>query len=135
MEKSQKDVENSNGIYPIYGSGGIIGYVGDYLCEAGSTIIGHKGTINNPIYVKEPFGNVDTAFIMKPSEISNDLYFYNFCLEFDFSKLDKSTTLPSLTKTAIGRLVLPFPFYNEQHCIVEITNKYNQVFDIIMESL
>ena len=49
--RSQKYVENVNGKYPIYGSGGIIGKAVDYLCEAGSTIIGRKGTINNPIFV------------------------------------------------------------------------------------
>ena len=60
--KNQKAVENPNGKYPIYGSGGIIGYADDYLCEAGTTIVGRKGTINKPIFVDEPFWNIDTAF-------------------------------------------------------------------------
>ncbi|EXY19035.1 restriction endonuclease subunit S [Bacteroides fragilis] len=133
--KSQKDVESHSGAYPIYGSGGIIGRANEYLCPAGSTVIGRKGTINNPIYVKEQFWNVDTAFGIKPSEAVNDLYFYYFCLLFDFSKLDKSTALPSLTKTAIGNLILPIPPYQEQCRIIEAINKYNQIFDKIMESL
>ena len=61
--KSQKNVETLNGIYPIYGSGGVIGRANQYLCIAGSTIIGRKGTINNPIFVEEHFWNVDTAFV------------------------------------------------------------------------
>ncbi len=60
--KNQKAVINENGKYPIYGSGGIIGYADDYLCEAGTTIIGRKGTINSPIFVNKRFWNVDTAF-------------------------------------------------------------------------
>ena len=60
--KSQKNVETPNGIYPIYGSGGVIGRSNQHLCIAGSTIIGRKGTINNPIFVEEHFWNVDTAF-------------------------------------------------------------------------
>ena len=44
--KSQKNVETLNGIYPIYGSGGVIGRANQYLCIAGSTIIGRKGTID-----------------------------------------------------------------------------------------
>ena len=40
--KSQKNVETLNGIYPIYGSGGVIGRANQYLCIAGSTIIGRK---------------------------------------------------------------------------------------------
>ena len=37
--KNQKNVENPNGKYPIYGSGGIFGYADDYLCESGTTIM------------------------------------------------------------------------------------------------
>ena len=60
--KNQKLVTDPNGRYPIYGSGGVMGYARSYLCEAGTTIVGRKGTINNPIFVNEPFWNVDTAF-------------------------------------------------------------------------
>ena len=97
--KSQKNVETLNGIYPIYGSGGVIGRANQYLCIAGSTIIGRKGTINNPIFVEEHFWNVDTAFGLKANDAILDKYLYYFCLSFDFSKLDKSTAMPSLTKT------------------------------------
>ena len=64
--KNQKNVETDNGQYPIYGSGGIIGRANAFLCEAGTTIVGRKGTINSPIYVNERFWNVDTAFGIVP---------------------------------------------------------------------
>ena len=82
--KSQKNVETLNGIYPIYGSGGVIGRANQYLCIAGSTIIGRKGTINNPIFVEEHFWNVDTAFGLKANDAILDKYLYYFCLSFDF---------------------------------------------------
>ncbi len=41
--KNQKAVENPEGRYPIYGSGGVIGYADDYICEADTIIIGRKG--------------------------------------------------------------------------------------------
>ena len=117
--KSQKNVESPTGKYPIYGSGGIIGKAMEYTCLAGSTIIGRKGTINHPIFVEENFWNVDTAFGMKANnQILEDKYFYCFCLYFDFSKLDKSSALPSLTKTVIGNLILPIPPLAEQQRIV-----------------
>ena len=40
--RNQKAVVDPEGKYPIYGSGGIMGYANDYLCESGSTIIGRK---------------------------------------------------------------------------------------------
>ena len=134
--KSQKNVESPTGKYPIYGSGGIIGKGMEYTCLAGSTIIGRKGTINHPIFVEENFWNVDTAFGMKANyQILEDKYFYCFCLYFDFSKLDKSSALPSLTKTAIGNLILPIPPLAEQQRIVAKIEELFSQLDKIESSL
>ena len=134
--KSQKNVESPTGKYPIYGSGGIIGKAMEYTCLAGSTIIGRKGTINHPIFVEENFWNVDTAFGMKANnQILEDEYFYCFCLYFDFSKLDKSSALPSLTKTAIGNLILPIPPLAEQQRIVAKIEELFSQLDKIESSL
>ena len=134
--KSQKNVESPTGKYPIYGSGGIIGKAMEYTCLAGSTIIGRKGTINHPIFVEENFWNVDTAFGMKANnQILEDEYFYCFCLYFDFSKLDKSSALPSLTKTAIGNLILPIPPLAEQQRIVAKIEEFFSQLDKIESSL
>ena len=58
--KSQKEVMSDDGKYPIIGSSGKpIGYAKEYLCEANSTIIGRKGTINNPILIEYNYWNVD----------------------------------------------------------------------------
>ena len=134
--KSQKNVESPTGKYPIYGSGGIIGKAMEYTCLAGSTIIGRKGTINHPIFVEENFWNVDTAFGMKANnQILEDKYFYCFCLYFDFSKLDKSSALPSLTKTAIGNLILPIPPLAEQQRIVAKIEELFAQLDKIESSL
>ena len=130
--KSQKNVETLNGIYPIYGSGGVIGRANQYHCIAGSTIIGRKGTINNPIFVEEHFWNVDTAFGLKANDAILDKYLYYFCLSFDFSKLDKSTAMPSLTKTSIGNVLIPIPPYKEQERIVA---KIDMVLDTMNEIL
>lgn len=116
--KNQKNVVDSNGKYPIYGSGGIIGYANDYLCEPGTTIVGRKGTINNPIFVDERFWNVDTAFGICPGEELLPKYLYYFCRYFDFASLDKSTTIPSLAKRDLLTIEMPVPLIPDQERIV-----------------
>ena len=133
--KSQKEVENSSGLYPVYGSGGIIGKADAYSCLSGSTIIGRKGTINNPLFIETNFWNVDTAFGMKPSKAVKDLFFYYFCKSFDFTSLDKSSTLPSLTKSAIEGIALPIPPLEEQHRIILKIKKYDELFQNIFTQL
>ena len=126
--RNQSEVVDDNGQYPIYGSGGIIGRASAYLSLAGSTIIGRKGTINNPLFVSENFWNVDTAFGMKPIEGIDDRYFFYFCKYFDFTSLNKSTTLPSLTKTNIEGISLPIPPMQEQ---IRIVAKVEQLFKLL----
>lgn len=116
--KNQKDVVDINGRYPIYGSGGVIGYSKEYLCPAGTTIIGRKGTINSPLYVNEPFWNVDTAFGLIPSQQLVSKYLYYFCCYFNFKALDKSTTIPSLAKRDLENVEMPVPPLDEQTCMV-----------------
>ena len=125
-------MENQFGAYPIYGSGGIIGMADAYSCLAGSTIIGRKGTINNPLFIRVNFWNVDTAFGMKPNEALDDKFFYYFCRSFNFASLDKSSTIPSLTKTAIENIIIPIPPKREQQSIVQKIEEYAMIMSRIM---
>jgi len=71
--KNQQLVLSENGKYKIMGSAGnVIGYATDYMCDAGTTIIGRKGNISKPIYINEKFWNVDTAFGLYPKN-ENDM--------------------------------------------------------------
>ncbi|HEV3627065.1 TPA: restriction endonuclease subunit S, partial [Streptococcus pneumoniae] len=78
--KNQKQVEDADGKFPIYGSGGIMGYAKDWIVKKNSVIIGRKGNINKPILVRENFWNVDTAFGLEPVlEKINSEYLFYFC--------------------------------------------------------
>lgn len=116
--KNQKDVVSPDGQYPIYGSGGVIGCATSYLCEAGTTIIGRKGTINSPIFVDKKFWNVDTAFGISPGKELIPKFLYYFCCSFNFTELDKSTTIPSLAKRDLLQIKMPVPSIEEQERIV-----------------
>lgn len=116
--KNQSKVINPNGKYPIYGSSGIFGYADEYICEENTTIIGRKGTINSPIYVTTKFWNVDTAFGLCTKDDLNSKFLYYFCLGFNFKKLDKSTTIPSLSKGDLLAIKLPVPSLQTQQAVV-----------------
>lgn len=116
--KNQKSVIDPNGQYPIYGSGGIIGYATEYLCPPKTTIVGRKGTINSPIFVNESFWNVDTAFGLIPSSKLLPKYLYYFCCHFNFTALDKSTTIPSLAKRDLENIEMNVPPLDKQSRIV-----------------
>ena len=114
-----KSVQDDNGKYPIYGTGGIMGYASQYRCPAHTIIIGRKGSINNPIYVETEFWNVDTAFGVVPNkEYILPKFFYLFCRDYDFTRHDVSVTIPSLRRTDILKIDVPVPPIAEQEKIV-----------------
>lgn len=128
--KSQKGIETSNGKYPIYGSGGIIGYSNEFLCPANTVIIGRKGTINRPIYVKEPFWNIDTAFGVIAGDEILPQFLYYFCVLFNFKSLDKSTGRPSVSKSDLLKIEMPVPTIEEQKRIVfKIDKLFSELYN------
>ena len=133
--KNQKDVESDDGLYPIIGSGGKIGRATKYLCEAGSTVVGRKGTINNPFFVDERFWNVDTAFGIQPGKLLNPKFLFYFCKSYNFKKLDKSTTIPSLAKTDLLKIEMPVPSLEEQGKIVNRIEELFSELDSAVETL
>lgn len=126
--RNQKAVENPNGKYPIYGSGGVMGYADDYICDADTVIVGRKGSINNPIFVEEPFWNVDTAFgLQAKREILLPRYLYYFCRHFDFEQLNKAVTIPSLTKADLSKVEINLPDIVSQQKIIDKLLKIEQI--------
>lgn len=143
--KNQKKVSNPDGVYPIYGSGGVMGYADDYLCPENTTIIGRKGSINKPIFVKEKFWNVDTAFGLCVGENLDNKFFFYFCKTYNFMKHNKATTLPSLTKADLLKIKIPLPPLPTQKKIAAILDEADSLrrlnkqvldkYDALAESL
>lgn len=126
--RNQRAVENPRGKYPIYGSGGIMGYADDYICDAYTVIIGRKGNINNPIFVEEPFWNVDTAFgLSANTDVILPRFLYYFCKKFDFERLNKTVTIPSLTKSDLLKIEIEPPNLLQQRDIVERLTKIERI--------
>ena len=109
----------TDGDIPVYGSGsGSFKTCGEY--KVGPTVlIGRKGaTLNIPHYITERYWNIDTAFnvTVKTSNFSLLYYFYN-AICFDYNFYISATTLPSMTQTNYGNMVLPYPEIQEQQTI------------------
>ena len=134
--KNQKNVEDNNGQFPIYGSGGIIGYAKDWIVKKNSVIIGRKGNINKPILVRENFWNVDTAFGLEPIlEKLNSEYLFYFCQLYNFEKLNKAVTIPSLTKSDLLDIAIPLPPLSLQNEFAEFVAQVDKSQLAIQKSL
>ena len=134
--KNQSAVEDANGEFPIYGSGGIMGYANNWLCPEKCVIIGRKGNINKPIFVKTKFWNVDTAFGLNANiEYLIPKFLFYFCLDYNFERHNKAVTIPSLTKADLLKITIPLPPKSIQLAIVSELDKINELIRLKKEQL
>jgi len=131
---NQKSVENPNGRYPIYGSGGPIGFANEHRCPAHTVLIGRKGTLNKPILVQTPCWNIDTAYGLIPKEILHPSYLFYFCLNTDFTTLDSSSGRPSTKASSIAKISIPVPPLPEQRRIVGILDAAFEKIDAVQRN-
>jgi len=125
--RNQKEVEDVNGKYPIYGSGGIMSYANDYICKEDTVIVGRKGNINNPILVRTKFWNVDTAFGLEPNKQKIVVeYLYYFCKFYNFEKHNRAVTIPSLTKSDLLNIDIPVPDFELQNQFAKIVQEIDE---------
>ena len=99
-----------DGAFPLYGSGGIMRYVEQPLYASGeSVLIPRKGTLNNVMYISEPFWSVDTMFytIMKKSNIAK--YVYYFMTKQDLSSMNTGSAVPSMTTDILNAMEITMP--------------------------
>lgn len=108
--KDQKKVKNPNGKYPIFGTGGFIGYADDYLYDKPSILIGRKGTIDKIKYVDKPFWTIDTLFYTEiNSELVDAKYLYYKLSTINFLFYNEGTTIPSLRTETLNRIKIDLP--------------------------
>ena len=122
--KAHKRVNDPDGEYPIYGSGGIMGKANEYLSPEHTIILGRKGTIDKPFISYEKCWIVDTSFGLEVNpSIINYRYFHQWCTLFDFQTLNRAAVLPSLTKGDLLKIHIIVPPLEKQNAFVELAEQ------------
>lgn len=112
-----------NDRYPVIGSGGCFAYCSRFLYDGEALLLGRKGTIDKPLYIKGRFWVVDTMFYAVPKIALNVRYCYYQALTIPFDKYSTSTALPSMTQTDLGYHIFCLPPFVEQQAIVAYLDK------------
>lgn len=125
--KNQKKVASDSGDYPIYGTGGLMGYATDYLYDEPSVLIGRKGTISKVKYVDHPFWTVDTLFYTEVNkEVVIPKYLYYRMSLIDLNAYNEGTTIPSLRTETLNRIELEIPSLDDQQAVLDMLNPLDE---------
>ena len=120
--KNGKDhKELPNGDYPVFGSGGVMRYVNEYLYDKPSILLPRKGSLNNIQYCDVPFWTVDTLYYTEVNEkIACPYYLYNYLCLLDLSGLDTGTGVPSMTFDSYYNIKVLIPEIEEQKRVASV---------------
>lgn len=103
-----------NGDIPVFGTGGYMTSVDDFLYDGESVFVGRKGTINKPLYYNGKFWTVDTLFYTY--NFTDVLPKFVYCLfqTINWLKYNEASGVPSLSKATIEKIKVRIPSMDEQ---------------------
>lgn len=125
-----KDYKNlKKGNVPVYGTGGIITYVEDFLCDWACVCIGRKGTIDKPLYIDAPFWCVDTLFFTKAKDKHIPKFQFYLFQMIPWKKYNEASGVPSLNASTIQNINVTIPCFEEQQKIADCLSSLDEVIE------
>lgn len=120
----------SQGPYPVYGSGGVMRYVSEYLYDGEAVLLPRKGTLSNIQYAKGKFWTVDTTYYAIVNKNKADTYFlYHLLNHLDLSGLDSGASIPSMTARTYYSIKIDLPDLTTQKRIANILSTYDSLIE------
>ena len=105
----------ASGKIPVYGTGGLMTYVNDFLYDGESILLPRKGTLDNIMYVSSKFWTVDTMYwTVVNSEIVYPKSLYYYLSLLDLSAKNTGSVLPSMTYDSYYDLDIQLPTLDYQ---------------------
>lgn len=100
--KSPVGVLSIDGKVPVVGTGGVYGFATRSMFESG-IVVARKGSLGMPHLLTKPFWPVDTTYAVIPRSDINLDWLYYCLINFDLTKLNEATGVPSINRNWLAR--------------------------------
>lgn len=129
--KPLKEENRVSGVYPVYGSNGVVGYHNDFLVEAPFIVVGRKGSAGSVHFSERNGFPIDTTFFIKLANEDNILlkYLYYVLQQLNLKDLSTQAGVPGLNRNDAYQLQIPLPPLETQKQIVAKIETYQKVVD------
>ena len=108
------------GCIPVFGTGGYMLSVDNFLYDGESVLIGRKGTINKPFYYSGKFWTVDTLFYTHSFNEVLPKFVYGLFQNINWDLYNEASGVPSLSKSTIEKIRCNIPTIKEQSKIAKL---------------
>lgn len=118
------------GEIPVFGTGGFMTWVNDYLYDGETVCIGRKGTIDKPMYHEGKLWTVDTLFYTHSFQSCIPKFIFHLFQIINWLEYNEASGVPSLSKTTIEKIDFQIPSIEEQKQIASFLSKVDQKIQI-----
>ncbi len=127
---SGKDYKHlDSGDIPVFGTGGYMASVNDYLYDGESVCIGRKGTINKPMFISGKFWTVDTLFYTHSYKNVIPKFLFAIFQRINWQQHNEASGVPSLSKSIIEPIKINIPDIDEQQKIASFLTAIDTKID------
>lgn len=133
--KSPAEIEKIDDGFPIFGTGGVVGYTSEVLCNGPSVILGRKGTIDKVQRCDGPFWAIDTTYYTTAKREFDWSWLYYAISSFDLRKLNEASGVPSLSRSSLEALDVATPPLPEQQKIAAILTAVDDKLSVIARQI
>jgi type I restriction enzyme S subunit len=120
-----------DGMIPVAGSNGIIGYHNKATTNAPGITIGRSGNLGNAYFYKVDFWAHNTTLYVKDFKGNDELFIYYFLKTFDFKQFNVGSAVPTLNRNHIHPLDVIIPPLPEQRAIASILSSLDDKIDLL----
>ncbi len=114
----------TDGKYPVYGAGGIIGHYNEYNHENSELMLSCRGVCGKAeLSIPKSF-IIGNQMVISLNNSKYKYFLYNYFLLYDFSKVETGSVQKQITRTNLEKIIIDLP--NE-----ESINKYFEIFENI----
>ena len=119
------------GIYPVAGSNGVIGYHNVSTTKAPCITIGRSGNIGKPKFYTKDFWAHNTTLFVKDFFGNNEKFTFYMLQTMDFSNLNSGSAVPTLNRNHIHEIEVLLPPLTIQQKIAEILSSFDDKIDLL----
>ena len=127
--KSPNGVRVDTSDFPVFGTGGKVGYASEPLFSDPLVVVARKGTLGNPTYYNGECWIIDTAYAVVAEPGVDTKWLYYHFLNFNLESLNEATGVPSISRDYLYRIRFHTPPLSEQHKIAKILTTVDNLIE------
>ena len=119
-----------DGLYPVIGSSGIVGYHSAMAAHGPGVLVGRSGSVGEVRYVEEDYWPLNTTLWVTDFHGNDPLFVSFFLQHLELGRFTAGVSVPTLNRNILHRIEVQLPSVAEQRTIAHILHTVQEATDV-----